>query len=60
MQGTYDLVGRDTYPLVRLKNRGDLLNYTNSQVATVDYLEILRFVPKAMAARTQDRRQGSP
>jgi hypothetical protein len=59
MQGTYDLVGRDTYPQVRLKNRGDLLNYTNSQVATVDYLEILRFVPKATAARMPDRHQES-
>jgi hypothetical protein len=59
MQESYDLVGRDMYPQVRLKNRGDLLNYTNSQVATVDYLEILRFVPKATAARTPDRRHGS-
>jgi len=47
MEQTYDLAGRETYPQVRLKNRGDLLNYTDSKVAAVDYLEILRFVPKS-------------
>jgi hypothetical protein len=41
MQETYDLVGRETYPEVRLKNTGAVIG--------VDYLEILRFVPKAAA-----------
>jgi hypothetical protein len=31
---------------VRLKNRGMLLNVTDSAVAGVDYLEIFTFVPK--------------
>jgi Dolichyl-phosphate-mannose-protein mannosyltransferase len=38
MQETYDLVSRETYPEVRLKNTGSVLE--------VDYLEIYRFVPK--------------
>jgi hypothetical protein len=51
MQKNYDLVGRETFPQVRLKNRGALLNYTDSKVAAVDYLEIFHFVPKAVAER---------
>ena len=41
MQETYDLVGRESYPQVRLKNTGSEL--------CVDYLEIFRFVPKTTA-----------
>ena len=38
MQVTYELVGRESYPQVRLKNTGSEL--------CVDYLEIFRFVPR--------------
>jgi hypothetical protein len=38
MQETYEMVGRETYPLLRLKNTGNIL--------CVDYVEIFRFVPK--------------
>jgi hypothetical protein len=58
MQESYELVSRETYPQVRLKNRGDLLNYTDSKVAAVDSVEILRFVPKATAARMPDDLKG--
>jgi hypothetical protein len=46
MQQTYYLVGRARYPQIRLKNRGSLLNVTDSTVAGVDTLEIFAFVPK--------------
>jgi hypothetical protein len=42
MQEEYDLAGRETYPLVRLKKTG--------RVVGVDYLEIFRFVPRAAHA----------
>lgn len=38
MQQTYELVGHETYPEVRLKNTGAIIG--------VDYLEIYRFVPR--------------
>jgi hypothetical protein len=43
MQKTYDLVGHETYPQVRLRTTGRIL--------CVDYLEIYRFVPKTDGAR---------
>jgi hypothetical protein len=46
MQANYDLVGRESYPQVRLKNTGSVL--------CVDYLEIFRFVPKARAERAAE------
>ncbi len=49
MQAKYDLVGHESYPLVRLKNRGSLLNNENS-IAVVDSIEIYRFVPKRAVA----------
>jgi hypothetical protein len=48
MQETYDLVGRESYPQVRLKNTGSLVR--------VDYLEIVHFVPRTVASRRDPAR----
>jgi hypothetical protein len=49
MKETYDLVGQDTYPMVR-QNR---INET----CAVDYIDIFRFVPKATSSTPQARRR---